>query len=156
MMIYCVDTSSLIAAWQERYPIENFPKFWDRVDGLMKEGRLISPVEVFLETKKRSDELHVWLKARKADVFRELDDAVQTEAANILARFPRLVGDKKLNTSADPFVIALALVQGVPVVTEEKITGSDRNPHIPDVCAAFGLECMNLLDMIRYEKWVVG
>lgn len=146
----------MIAAWQERYPIENFPKFWDRVDDLIKERRLVSPVEVFLETKKRSDELHGWLKARKADVFFELDDDVQREAVNVLARFPRLVGDKKLNTSADPFVIALALVQGVPVVTEEKLTGSDRRPHIPDVCAAFGVECKSLLDMIRSEKWVVG
>lgn len=155
-MIYCVDTSSLIAAWQERYPIDNFPKFWDRVDGLIKEKRLISPIEVFLETKKRSDELHVWLKARKADIFLELDDAVQTEVANVLVKFPRLVGDRKLNTSADPFVIALALVRGVPVITEEKLTGNDRKPHIPDVCAAFGVECKNILDMIRSEKWVVG
>jgi Domain of unknown function (DUF4411) len=155
-MIYCVDTSSLIAAWQERYPIENFPKFWDRVDGLVKEKRLVSPMEVFLETKKRSDELHGWLKARKADLFLELDDAVQTEVASVLSRFPRLVGEKKLNTSADPFVIALALVQGVPVVTEEKLTGNERKPHIPDVCAALGVECKNLLDMIRSEKWIVG
>lgn len=29
-MTYCIDTSSLIAAWQERYPIENFPNFCDR------------------------------------------------------------------------------------------------------------------------------
>ncbi len=155
-MIYCIDTSSLIAAWHERYPIENFPKFWDRVDGLIQEKRLVSPVEVFHETEKRSDELHDWLKARKADVFCELDSAVQTEAANVLAKFPRLVEDKKLNTSADPFVIALALVRRVPVVTEEKLTGNDRKPHIPDVCAAFGVECKNLLDMIRSEKWVVG
>jgi len=146
----------LIAAWQERYPIENFPKFWDRIDGLIKEKRLISPVDVFLETKKRSDELHGWLKGRKADVFRELDDAVQTAAASVLDRFPRLVGDKKLSTSADPFVIALALVRGVPVVTEEKPTGNDSKPHIPDVCAAFGVECKSLIDMIRTEKWVVG
>jgi hypothetical protein len=155
-MIYCIDTSSLIAAWHERYPIENFPKFWDRVDGLIFEKRMVSPIEVFFETKKRSDELHMWLKSRKADVFLELDDAVQNEAAKVLARFPRLVGEKKLNTSADPFVIALALVQGVPVVTEEKPTGSDRIPHIPDVCAAYGVECKTLIDMIRTEKWVVG
>lgn len=156
MMIYCVDTSSLIAAWQERYPIENFPKFWDRVDGLIKEKRLISPIEVFLETKKRSDELHAWLKARKGDIFFELEGAVQRQAANVLAQFPRLVGERKLNTSADPFVIALALVQGVPVITEEKLTGNDRKPQIPDVCVALGVECKNLLDMIRSEKWVVG
>ena len=146
----------MIAAWHERYPIENFPRFWDRVDGLIFEKRLVSPIDVFIETKKRSDELHLWLKSRKADIFIELDDAVQNEAINILARFPRLVAEKKLNTSADPFVIALALVQGVPVVTEEKPTGSDRIPHIPDVCAAFGVECKSLIDMIRCEKWVVG
>jgi hypothetical protein len=155
-MIYWIDTSSLIAAWHERYPIENFPKFWDRVDGLIFEKRLVSPIEVFFETKKRSEELHIWLKSRKADVFLELDDAVQNEATKVLARFPRLVGEKKLNTSADPFVIALALVHGGPVVTEEKPTGGDRIPHIPDVCAAFGVECMSLIDMIRSEKWVVG
>jgi Domain of unknown function (DUF4411) len=155
-MIYCIDTSSLIAAWQERYPIEHFPRFWDRMDGLIREGRLISPVDVYLETKKRSDELHSWLKDRKADVFRDLDDAVQMEAANVLQRFPRLVGEKKLNTSADPFVIALAIVQGVPVVTEEKMTGSDRKPHIPDVCSGFGVKCMGLLQLIRAESWVVG
>ena len=53
-------------------------------------------------------------------------------------------------------MIALALVEGAPVVTEEKRTGSNRRPHIPDVCDAFGVECKNLLDMIRSEKWVVG
>ena len=76
-MIYCVDTSSLIAAWQERYPIENFPKFWDRMDGLTREDRLISPVEVFHEIKKRSDELHAWLKDRKDAIFRDRSENVR-------------------------------------------------------------------------------
>jgi hypothetical protein len=80
-MIYCVDTSSLIAAWQERYPIENFPKFWDRMDSLVKDGRLISPIEVFNEIKKRSDDLHDWLRSRKDGMFRDLDDEVQIEVA---------------------------------------------------------------------------
>lgn len=146
----------MIAAWHERYPIENFPKFWDRVDGLIEEKRIVSPIDVFLETRKRSAELHGWLKSRKADVFLEMNDAVQNEAANVLMRFPRLVGEKKLNTSADPFVIALALVLELTVVTEEKPTGNDRIPHIPDVCAAFGVECKSLIEMIRTEKWVVG
>jgi hypothetical protein len=60
-MIYCIDTSSLIAAWQERYPIENFPAFWIKLEVLINEERLVAPIDVLLETKKRSDELHVWL-----------------------------------------------------------------------------------------------
>ncbi len=93
-MSYCVDTSALIAAWQERYPQENFPKFWDRLDSLVREGKLIAPMEVFLETKRRSDELHAWLKDRKTEMFLEIDDDVQEEAAKVLERFPRLVGLK--------------------------------------------------------------
>jgi uncharacterized protein with PIN domain len=155
-MVYCVDTSALIAAWQERYPQENFPKFWERMDGLIRDGEMVAPMEVFIETKKRSDELHGWLKDRKSAMFYEIDDGVQEQAAMVLQQFPRLVGLKKQDTSADTFVIALAQVRGIPLVTEEKRTGNDRKPNIPDVCAFFGVECKNLLDLIRSEKWVLG
>lgn len=156
MPSYCIDTSSLIAAWQERYPIENFPPFWDKMDAIIAAGRLISPVEVLNETKKRSDELHTWLKARPA-MFRELDDAVQIEAANVLAQFPRLVGERKLRTSADPFVIALARVEHLQLVTDEKPTGNLSRPNIPDVCTALGmLPSIGILELIKSEKWVIG
>ena len=155
MDVYCVDTSSLIAAWQERYPIENFPSFWAKVESLILEERLIVPVDVLHETKKRSDELHTWLKAHKS-MFRELTDAVQIEAGQVLARFPRLVGEKKLRTSADPFVIALARVEVVRLVTEEKPTGNLARPNIPDVCIELDMRTMTLLQLIQAEKWVVG
>jgi hypothetical protein len=93
-MIYCIDTSSLIAAWQERYPIENFPAFWIKLEVLINEERLVAPIDVLLETKKRSDELHVWLKAHKK-MFHELDDEVQIAAADVLSQFPRLGGKRK-------------------------------------------------------------
>lgn len=155
MIVYCIDTSALIAAWQERYPPENFPRFWERIDSLIADGRLVAPDEVLRETVKRSDELHAWLKDR-VRMFRELEDAIQIEATQILSRFPRLVGERKLRTSADPFVIALAKVEGLQLVTEEKPTGSDSRPNIPDVCAALDMTTIGLLQLIRAEKWVIG
>jgi hypothetical protein len=157
MDIYCIDTSSLIAAWQERYPIENFPAFWRKLEDSIAAKRLVSPIEVLNETHKRSDDLHAWLKVR-GEMFRELEDAIQIEAANLLAKFPRLVGQKKLRTSADPFVIALARVEGLKIVTDEKPTGSLDRPNIPDVCTAMnmGKDCIGLLELIRAEKWVIG
>jgi hypothetical protein len=156
VLVYCIDTSALIAAWQERYPPENFPAFWQRVDDLIADNRLTAPMEVLRETEKRSDELHTWLSSRKL-MFRELEDAIQIEAASVLAQFPRLVGERKLRTSADPFVIALARVAGLRIVTDEKPTGNLQRPNIPDVCSALGMPpCMGLLDLIRAEKWVVG
>lgn len=155
MVVYCIDTSALIAAWQERYPIENFPPFWNRIDDLITAGRLTAPVEVLRETGRRSDELHAWLNARK-EMFRELEAATQIEAANVLARFPRLVGERRLRTSADPFVIALARVAQMQIVTEEKPQGTLQRPNIPDVCTALGMRpCMGLLELIRAERWVM-
>ena len=154
-VIYCTDTSSLIAAWQERYPIENFPPFWRKIDDLIEAGRLFAPVDVLNEITKRSDELHVWLKARPS-MFIELDDEIQLGAIEVLRRYPRLVGERKLRTSADPFVIALARVRGLQLVTDEKPTGSDNRPNIPDVCSGFGMTAIGLLDLIRAEKWVIG
>lgn len=125
------------------------------MDALIKAGRLMAPIDVLYETKKRSDELHSWLKARKA-MFRELDDAVQVEAAQVLSRFSRLVGERKLRTSADPFVIALARVEGWQIVTDEKPTGRMHRPNIPDVCEQLGMTTFDILQVIKTEKWVVG
>jgi hypothetical protein len=156
MVVYCIDTSALIAAWQERYPPENFPPFWKRVDDLINSGRLVAPSEVLRETAKRSDELHDWLSEREL-MFRELDEQIQVAAAKVLARFPRLVGERKFRTSADPFVIALARVQRLQIVTDEKPTGKLNRPNIPDVCAELGMTpCMGLLQLIQAEKWVIG
>ena len=102
MTIYCIDTSALIAAWQERYPIENFPPFWKYVDTLIDNGRLVAPIDVLNETEKRSDELHKWLSARK-EMFRELDDDIQIAALGVLAQFPRLVGKKTPPHLCGPF-----------------------------------------------------
>jgi Domain of unknown function (DUF4411) len=155
MTVYCIDTSALIAAWQERYPPENFPSFWTRMETLITETRLVAPIEVLRETGKRSDELHAWLNERK-HMFRELEDEIQIAAAEVLSQFPRLVGERKLRTSADPFVIALARVENLQIITDEKPTGSPTRPNIPDVCAAFGMTTMGLLELIRAERWVIG
>jgi Domain of unknown function (DUF4411) len=156
MVIYCIDTSALIEAWQVDYPIENFPRFWHRMDELIKAGRLVAPGEVLREVTKRSDELHTWLNARK-QMFRELVEAVQIEVASVLAKYPRLVGERKLRTSADPFVISLARVGGHLIVTDEKLTGSLQRPNIPDVCADLGMPpCIPIVGIIRAEKWVLG
>ena len=125
------------------------------MDALIEAKRLTAPIEVLNETKKRSDELHGWLKARPS-MFRDLDHVIQIEAAQVLRQFPRLVGERKLRTSADPFVIALARVEGLELVTDEKPTGSATRPNIPDVCTALGMITMSVLDLIKAEKWVIG
>lgn len=151
---YCVDTSSLIAAWHELYPIENFPGFWGNIDALIAAGRLWAPDEVLIETKPKSDELHNWLRDRST-MFVKLDsDArLQPVVSAILRAFPRLVGELKDRTRADPFVIALAEVRGLCVVTQESPMSTPERPRIPLVCGARDVNCLNILGLIRAEKW---
>ena len=61
-------------------------------------------------------------------------------------------GGKKKN-SADPFVIALAKQQNCKVVTEEVPTHNMNSPKIPDVCAAYNIECIDFIAFAREEKF---
>lgn len=155
-MTYCIDTSALIAAWEERYPIENFPKFWKLLDVLIDRGRITAPPEVLEETSKKSHELHAWLKEREKTFITEYDVDVLLGVREILAKFPKLVAAHKMAFAADPFVIALARRRSLAVVTQENLTSSVTKPSIPNVCNAIGVKWMPLLQLIRDEKWVIS
>ena len=152
--IYCIDTSALIAAWYERYKPNRFPKLWEQLDQLITDGRLVSSSLVLREcSKQRSEELHAWLKPREA-MFLMPDEAVQGQVDRIVNTYTGLVAAGKEKFQADPFVIALAKVNGHTVITEE--TGPASLSKIPGVCNAMKVECVNLMQLIDEEDWVLG
>jgi predicted nucleic acid-binding protein len=151
---YCIDTSSLIAAWEERYPPEHFPRLWGLLGEAIRTRRVFVHEAVVDETSKKSKELHAWLREFDAHIV-PFTVEIQTEARSILRRFERLVMERKSATAADPFVIATAIVHGHTVITEEG-RGSANRPRIPDVCRACGIDCITLLGAIRAEGWVIG
>jgi hypothetical protein len=147
---YCIDTSALIAAWYERYKPNRFPKLWE----LISHGRLVSSSLVLREcSKQRSEELHAWLKPRDT-MFLSPDEAVQVQVDYIVNTYTGLLAAGKEKFQADPFVIALAKVSGHSVVTEE--TGPTSLSKIPGVCNAMKVECINLMQLIDEEDWVLG
>lgn len=154
-MTYCIDTSALIAAWSELYPIEHFPAVWERLDELVEARKLMAPVEVLHETKRRSDDLNKWLGQRKK-MFIDIDDGIQIRQAAVMAAYPRLIDQRRSHNAADPWVISVALERGLLVVTQERATGNGKRPHIPDVCndPSFKADCINVVQLIRREKWV--
>lgn len=151
--IYCIDTSALIAAWYERYKPNRFPKLWEQLDQLIQEGRLLSSSLVLREcSKQRSEELHDWLKPREA-MFLAPDENVQGQVELIVNTYTGLVQAGKEKFQADPFVIALAVVSGYTVITEE--TGIGSLGKIPGVCNVMKVECINLMQLIDAEDWVL-
>lgn len=153
-MRYCVDTSALVAAWVERYPPEIFPPLWEHVRGLIERGVLFAPDEVRTELTKRSKEVVEWLD-QFDDFFLPTDEAVLLSVSEVLGQFPKLVMERKVAFAADPFVISAAKLNGATVLTEEGF-GSAGKPKIPFVCRESGVECCNLLELIRKHHWVIG
>jgi Domain of unknown function (DUF4411) len=151
---YCIDTSALIAAWYERYKPHRFPKLWEQLDQLINDGRLVSSTLVLREcNKQRSEELHDWLKPREA-MFVTPDETVQEQVNHIVNTYTALVAAGKEKFQADPFVIALAKVNSYTVITEE--TGIGSLGKIPGVCNAMKVDCINLMQLIDEEDWVLG
>jgi hypothetical protein len=107
-MAYCVDTSGWLDGWQRHYPPDVFPTLWTKLDGLVVSGEIISSEEVYVEIKRKADELHDWIQARK-QMLVPLDEAVQMQAAALLSEFPRLVDTLRGRGKADPFVLATAI-----------------------------------------------
>lgn len=149
--IYSVDSSALIHAWRRAYRPKNFGAFWEKLDGLIEEGRLRASIEVFNEIAKKDDDLHEWCKERKEKLFVEIDSDCEEEVARIMTDYPRLVDTKKNRSEGDPFVIALASVANpkMKVITQETPGGV----RIPDVCKEESIECCDLADMIEEEGW---
>jgi len=82
------------------------------------------------------------------------DEAVQGQVDRIVNTYTGLVAAGKEKFQADPFVIALAKVSGHTVITEE--TGPTSLSKIPGVCNAMKVECVNLMQLIDEEDWVLG
>lgn len=146
------DTSSLIGAWVRTYPPDLFPRVWEELDSLATSGRLLIPDEVLEELRIQDDDLLQWVRSRANTIVAPTTRAIMLEARSVLASHPHLTKTGTGRGKADPFVIALASLQGSSVVTQEQ-GGSSTKPRIPYVCSQRSVSCMNLLDVIRAEEW---
>jgi hypothetical protein len=149
---YSIDTSSLIWAWRFAYPRERFPSVWARIENLIGTGDLRASPMVLLELQRQDDDLYAWAAA-KPEMFIDLDEAQQQEVREIMANHDGLVRPAEDRVNADPFVIALARCRGLAVASEERRSGNPDTPKIPNVCAARGIRCVNLLGLMGDLGW---
>jgi hypothetical protein len=69
-----------------------------------------------------------------------------------LAAHPLLAKELAQRTHADPFVIAVGHVRGVPIITQEG-PGSDKRPTIPFVCRSLGVRTLTVVEFVREQGW---
>jgi hypothetical protein len=107
---------------------------------------------VLRELEKRDDDVYAWAKERR-EIFIPIDDAVQDAVSEILGTYPRLMGDRANRNHADPFVIATAMTREIKVVTEEAYGRLPDKPRMPDICDAYRVPFLKVLDLIQVERW---
>ena len=157
--VYCLDTSGWTRI-RRNYPFGNFPSLWAHIDGLANNTRLVSPQQVYVELQKIYDELFRWVKSRK-QIFLDPDKEQSDLVSEILKNFPNWINPLKVTPEADPWVIALAIVQNrnLKMIGDECIVVSDERqgninkPKIPWVCSNYNVKHFSILDLIYKEGW---
>lgn len=152
-LIYSIDTSAILDGWWRFYPPDVFPKLWEKLDELINVGELKATEVVLFELERKDDEVYDWVKNRPK-LFIPIDIKIQEVVSNILQDYERLVDTRKNRTSADAFVIALALINEACVITGELPSNNINKPKIPDVCRALGIRYINLVSLMREQGWV--
>lgn len=141
---YIIDACSLINA-AKNYSLgkRTFRPIWEKIENMIEEGYLISSVEVREEIK--DDDLVIWCGVN-SKMFLPLTEAVQKKATEILREYPTMIKLKSVgNSSADPFLIATAIIEDAIVVTDESLgSEASRDYHIPNICHKFNIECISL------------
>lgn len=150
-MKWCFDTSALIEPWVRLYPPDLFPQVWDKLDQLSAAGVIVAPTDVRLELERQKDDLHDWAKRVAPRLFREPDRKVMEVFTQIVNAYPDFMKVNSTKSGADPIVIAMAETHGLSVVTYETLAKQSAAPKIPNVCAARGLPCVQLVDVLRAE-----
>jgi hypothetical protein len=97
-----------------------------------------------------------WAKTNRS-LFMAHDVPLQTEANNIQRRFPGLIDPNAVHDEADRYIIALAVLRKLTVVTHETSVKTKKRPprthYIPDVCRELNVRCLTLVEMMREQKW---
>lgn len=153
--MYAFDTSPLSTLFKNYYR-SRFPTLWDRFDGLVDEGRIVSTREVRRECNDGPVEtLRTWAAVQQ-NFFHVPTAAEGGFVGQIYAvpHFQQNIEQQKLlrgGRNADPFVIAKAATSGCAVVTMEKLKANSAK--IPNICQHFGIECLSLEEFMEREGW---
>ena len=148
---YIVDTSSLINL-RQYYPADMFPNVWDKLSQLAQYGILASSSEVYRELSAQEDDVvFTWAKQQK-HIFLPPIAAIQQNVTEILRTHGNLLDVKRQKSGADPFVLATAMNYNCTVVSEERLAElNSRVTRLPNVCNAYNIPCIPLLEMLRNQ-----
>src|ERR1035437_1654173 len=158
MAVYVLDSNFFIQAHRANYPLDVALGFWNKVQQLAKEGKIISIDKVKNEIFKNEDDLKKWCeKNLPKDFFKDtktvLDSYSQivSWAVSKNNQYNQNALNEFLNAEeADAWLISYAHTHKLTIITQElSQPESKRKVKIPDVCIHFGIPFINTIEMFR-------
>ena len=155
MTLYLLDANVFIRADGDYYPLDRIPGFWTWLHEQAEAGRVKTPLEIYEEVAKSSDQLGQWLKlpeVRKALVLAE--QASPATVARVIAEgyAPDLNDIELESLGRDPFLIAAALSGPERIVVTREVSRPAKQRHnrkVPDVCGIFGIPWITDFELWR-------
>ena len=155
-MKYCLDASSLICLWHERYPMETFPSLYLQLRGISERMVILESIGKEIKEEK---EMVEWLKEVRLLPFSKMTQKDEEEALNLINKYESGTNKKDIS-QADVKLIAFAKRNAFIVVSEEaKQFEPPKNLghyKIPLICQKEKVRCINLLKFLQENKIIVG
>ena len=153
MVDFWVDTDSYVSPSRGPYRFALLPQFWAKLEELAQAGIIASPDAVFEELNGYEDSLEEWSIQQRDTLFLPASVDIQSSFNQVIQgvqsnpRFkPHHIA--KFSDGADPWLIAYAMSLGGRIVTFEKPEPHSTKPKIPDVAGDFGIQCIQIYDML--------
>lgn len=155
---YALDSSFLIDLWAREgsHPRDIHVGLWEHFDRQCQRGEVIAPIEVKEELENAYDEeLDRWLRLRKL-IFVEISQPQLGVLEAIVRKYPAFTRGQR--NMADPAVVALAVPEGLTVLTSERYqtNASPTEPKIPNVCAEHGVVALGINDYMREQGLILS
>ena len=144
--VYLVDTS----AWLNIGDRSDCDEIWAMIIALIEQGRVVACAQVIAEM--RDDSIYMlrikpFEKALQAG-DRKSDDLVYLQhVGRITYEHPAMSKATSFRNPADPYVIALAELEGYVIVADENCA-KRSNRKIPGVCEKRGIRCLSLSEFV--------
>lgn len=153
MAQYLLDTNLFIQSENFIYR-DVFPSFWNELASLLQSGDAILHQTVYDELKRKKDPLYHWLKGLSVKPM-PLSNNIMDSYLDICAWSKgqgytlRAVREFQEPSRADAWLCAEAKSSGLVLVTNERRSNSINKIKIPNVCAAFGISCIDDHEFMR-------
>lgn len=142
---YVIDSCS----WFHVRDLPDPEQAWATIFKLIAEERLCLPLEV-VEEIRVDDEVWNHLHSHENAIRLQSEERYLLRAGIVASEHPQLARLRSKKTRADPFVIAVADIEGFTVVTDEGKRYPNRK--IPTVCRKRGIKCVSLEEMLEAEN----